>query len=414
MADITLRRRVSILTYMIIGSLATLLIAGGVSLVAAQVADTVRGEAREKRTVEIEISEQGIILRDSEDKEGKEAKIGVIIDDEKITVGGKEIDLQHLDTTMRCIAEGGSIIRFGEDITIEENECVDGDLVAFGADITVRGLVAGDVAVIGGDLHLEATGVIKGDVATVGGQIHQEPGSEIRGQRVGVGPVVPIFIPIRLSYFSSRHALPSFVSFGIPLIVMISFSLLVVALVAFFAPRSVQRIQEAIQLAPLKSFLLGFLAIILFLPLFIILLITIIGIPVALIIQPIAYSLASIMGFAGVSLFVGARLDRSSGLKLPTPLAKMLVGALAIELAFILAWVFTLGGSILAPLFGLFIFIGCTILFVASMAGLGATAWTRFGRRSVVAAMAPTPQVPPPSPPETVEDNKPPEEPAVE
>jgi hypothetical protein len=118
------------------------------------------------------------------------------------------------------------------------------------------------------------------------------------------------------------------------------------------------------------------------------------------------------MGFAGVCLFVGTKLDRSSGLKLPTPLAKMLVGALAIELAFILAWVLTLGGRILAPLFWLFHLIGWFIIFVASMAGLGATAWTRFGRCPVVTATAPSPQAPPPSPPENAEDNKPPETPA--
>ena len=147
----------------------------------------------------------------------------------------------------------------------------------------------------------------------------------------------------------------------------------------------------------MKSILLGFAAHIVFLPLFVLLCVTIIGIPIAFIVQPIAYFVASIMGFAGVSLFVGTKIHRGSSLTLATPMAKIIVGALAIELALILAWFLTLGGSVLLPLFWLFQLIGWIIISVAGMAGLGAAAWTRFGLRSVIPAQAPVAQPPTPS-----------------
>ena len=412
MIETRYRPSARVLTCLIIAPLAALLIAGGFSPVAAEDADTTGHPDQRRLAVEIEIGNEGVTVRTSAEEKKKRAEIsaGITIDDEGITVNGVCVEALDLaDSVLKCITvEGGSIVKFGEDTIIEEDEIVDGDLVSFGGNVTVRGTVTGDVAVIGGDLYLKSTGTIKGDVTTLGGKLHQEPGAEIRGQRVGV---LPLHFRTKLPLLIT-HPFRSFVSFGIPLVLFIILSLSLAFLVVFFAPRNVERVRETIESAPLKSVLLGFGAAILFMPLFVLLCITIIGIPVALIIQPIAYSVASIMGFAGVSLFVGAKLDQRTGLTLPSPLAKILVGALAIELAFILAWIFTLGGGILAPLFWLFQTIGWIIISLAGLAGLGAVVWTRFGKRSVVTAAVVAHQAPPPSPPENAGEKETPGTPA--
>jgi hypothetical protein len=277
---------------------------------------------------------------------------------------------------------------------VKEEEIVDGDLVSFGGNITVAGTVTGDVAVIGGNIHLRPTGIIKGDVHTFGGSIHQEPGGQIRGQRVGVLPKdFRIYTPFPIF----MHPFKNLLTFGLPLLFFVIISMLFVTLAGFFAPHHVERIGQAIETEPLKSILLGFAALVLALPLFLLLCVTIIGIPVALIAQPIAYFIGGIMGFAGVSLFVGTKLQRGTSLSLSTPLAKILLGALIIEAALILAWFLTLGGRPFAPLFWLFYLIGWIIFLVASMAGLGAVIWTRFGIRPVLAAVTSAPPVPPSS-----------------
>lgn len=382
------RQPALVLTYLIITSLTALLIVDGPSLGAAEGGDTTQVKAKGKRAIEIQIGDEGITVRPPAGEEKTRRLKGIVISEEGILLNGKIIAAQDLDTAMRCLAEGSSIIKFGEDITVEENECVDGDLVSFGGDITVRGLVTGDVAVIGGDLYVKSTGIIKGDITTVGGKLHQEPGAEIRGQRVGVGPVVPLHLRFPGAPFGP---LINFTLIGIILAFFIVISLFLAALASFFVPRNVERIRETVEQAPLKSFLLGLVAVILFLPLWLLLSITIIGIIVA----PVAYTVAGIMGFAGVSLFVGAKLHKGTSLTLSSPLAQIIVGALAIELAFILAWVFTLGGRFLTPLSLLFHLIGWITLSVAGMVGLGATIWSRFGSRSVVTAPASIPETPP-------------------
>ena len=318
----------------------------------------------------------------------------IVIDEEGIILNGKKIRYGEIEDSIvaSLTIEGGSIIKFGEPLVVKKDEIVDGDVLSLGGDVTVAGTVTGDVAIVGANLHLLSSGVIKGDMLTFGGSIHQEPGGEIRGQRVGMlpkdfrgyGPFPIIFSPLE-----------NLITFGIPLLLFVIVSFLFLALAGFFAPRHIERIAETIEVAPLKSILLGFAALVLALPLFLLLCVTIIGIPVALIAQPIAYFVAGIMGFAGVSLFVGTKLQRGTSLSSKSPLSRIFLGALIIEAALILAWFFTLGGKAFAPLFWLFYLIGWIVYLVAIMAGLGAVIWTRFGIRPIAITGVEIPPVPP-------------------
>jgi hypothetical protein len=338
-------------------------------------------------------------LRITAEEQAKEISRDIVIDEEGIVLNGKKYHYEQLEDSIisSLTIEGGSIIKLGEPVLIKEDEIVDGDLLSFGGEVTVFGTVSGDVAIVGADLYLKPTGIIKGDIFTLGGSVHQEPGGEIRGQRINVlrenlrvyGP-----FPMFFSHFENL------VTFGIPLLFFVIISFLFLALAGFFVPRHVERIGEAIQVAPLRSILLGFAALVLALPLFILLCVTIIGIPVALIAQPIAYFVAGIMGFAGVSLFVGIKLRQGAGALSESPLSRIFLGALIIEGALILAWFFTLGGKAFAPLFWLFYLIGWIVYLVALMAGLGAVIGTRFGIRPITAPATPTPPVPPPAGPE--------------
>jgi hypothetical protein len=332
----------------------------------------------------------------------KEVSTNIVIDEDGITLDGKTFNYKDLQDSFMTslVIEGGSIIKFGEPVVIKEDEIVDGDLLSFGGQVTVAGTVTGDVAIIGANLTLRPTGIIKGDVHTFGGSIHQEPGGQIRGQRVGVlpkdfrviGPFPTLFRP-----FGDLRAL------GLPLFFFVIISLLFIALAGFFVPNHVERIGQAIAVTPMKSILLGFLAILLALPLFILLCVTIIGIPVALIAQPIAYFAAGVAGFAGVSFFVGTKLQRGNSMRLSSSLAKILIGALIIMAFLILAWFFSLAGRHFSPLFWLFYLIGWIIYLVASMAGVGAVILTRFGFRPALA-----PNSPPPVPPSSGEIENPP------
>jgi hypothetical protein len=319
----------------------------------------------------------------------------IIIDEEGITLNGKKIQYEDLEDSIvsTLIVEGGSIIKFGEPVDIGKDEIVDGDLASFLADVTVAGTVTGDVAVFGADLHLLSSGIIKGDVFTFGGTIHQEPGGQIRGQRAGVLPkTLPRYGPIPIII----DPLENLVAFGIPLLFFIIMSFLFLALAGFFVPRHIERIGAVIETAPLKSILLGFVVLLVAPPLFLLLIVTVIGIPVALIAQPIVYFVAGIMGFAGVSFFIGTKIQPKTGTGRRAPLSQIFLGALILQAVLILAWLFPLGGRFFAAMFWFFFLIGLIIFLVASMAGLGAVVWTRFGIRPLVNTHGEVPPVPPP------------------
>jgi hypothetical protein len=81
-------------------------------------------------------------------------------------------------------AKSGDIMRVGSDIHIEEDEIVRGDVLAIRGDVTVEGEVEGNVVAMGGDVYLQSTARVDGDVVCMGGRMHEEPGATVGGQRV--------------------------------------------------------------------------------------------------------------------------------------------------------------------------------------------------------------------------------------
>jgi hypothetical protein len=392
MSTICFRKSTSVLMLLLAVSLAMIGLGVTASTAVAQEKDSLSDRSADTLELKLGDEKEKVTLSIKTGGEKKELTKEIIISKDGVILNGKKLNLAQLaDSAQVSISiEGGSIARFGEPIVIAEDEVVDGDVFSFGGHVTVAGTVTGDVAVIGANLQLRPTGVIKGDVFTLGGTIHQEPGSQIRGQRAGVLPEnFHIYTPFII------HPLTNLITFGLPLLFFIIISFLFIALAGFFAPRHIEQIATAIEAKPLKSILLGFAAMVAFLPLFLLLCVTIIGIPAALILQPIAYFVAGIMGFAGVSSFVATKLQHGSRASLTTPISKILLGALIIEGSLILAWLFTLLGRSFAPLFWLFYLIGWIIFLVASMAGLGAVIWTRFGLRPPVSTGDSAPLAPP-------------------
>ncbi len=123
---------------------------------------------------------------------------------------------------------GGDIIRIGEDYTLESGETLNGSLIVIGGNadvqedssitrdvvliggnltidgdtggavviiggnVTISGSTGKEVVVIGGQLLLTETAVVNGDVVTIGGQVTKEPGAEVTGNIVNNAPLVDI------------------------------------------------------------------------------------------------------------------------------------------------------------------------------------------------------------------------------
>ncbi len=95
--------------------------------------------------------------------------------DERIRV---KIEKKYLNQEKKQF-EG--IFQFFGDVTVKENEIIDGDVVALKGTITVNGEVRGDVVSIVGDVEMGAKSLVDGDVVSVGGKVFRNVGSMITG-----------------------------------------------------------------------------------------------------------------------------------------------------------------------------------------------------------------------------------------
>ena len=85
-------------------------------------------------------------------------------------------------------SDGNELVRFGEDITISEGRVIEGDVVAIGGSITVLGRVTGDAVSMGGTVHVKGKGVVEGDVVSLGGGgVMTSDSASIGGSDVSVG-----------------------------------------------------------------------------------------------------------------------------------------------------------------------------------------------------------------------------------
>jgi hypothetical protein len=317
------------------------------------------------------------------------------------------------DRTFRREAEAR--VRIGGNITVDEDEQVNGAVVAVGGSVTVNGRVRDNVVAVGGDIHLGPRADVLGDVTVVGGTIERDPGAMVSGK---VNEVAFAFPGIRIRPGWDFHRTPWFD--GGPwrgfrllgsLLRMALFTLLA-TLVLLLAPRAVERVQVAVTTQPWKSAAAGLLAQLFFVPLVVlvvvVLVISIIGIPL-LVLVPfgiLAFFVALLLGFAGAACAL-ARLvqDRSSWVN-PSGFSFLIVGLVMTWGITLLGRTVGLGGGPLALIGAVLVFVGFVVEYAVWTVGLGGALLTRFGRHGALPVVVPP--VPPMSPEPFAEDVPPP------
>jgi hypothetical protein len=282
--------------------------------------------------------------------------------------------------------DDGDIVRVGHNITVPENQTVLGDVVAIGGDVEVAGEVLGDAVSLGGVLRLTDTARVNGDAVSVGGRLEKALGAQVLGETTSVRMAFPFtghaFAWEGSGFFDATSGL-------LVTLLWIALFLIVGSLFVLFANRPLERVEANLRSSPLKAGLVGFLAQVLFLPAYIIglvlLVITIIGIPIAILWSFgffVAGFLATLFGFSAVARLLGHALSNRMNRPLHSPYAALLVGFIALFGSNLLANLFNFGPGLMDG-FSLFFFIlGILVLYLAGTAGFGAVLLTRFGTRT--------------------------------
>jgi hypothetical protein len=301
----------------------------------------------------------------------------------------------------------GDQVKMGEDITVPKDHTVMGDVVAIGGDVNVEGQVLGDVVSVGGVVHLYDTARVNGDAVAVGGRLEKDPGAQVLGRSTTVGVTLPFLMGHKVVWEHGPLA-----GLGALLITLLWIALLLILGSIFLTvmPRHVDRVETNLRSSLLKAGLVGFLAQLLFLPVYVIglvlLVITIIGIPIA-VLWAVGFFVigfvAALFGFTAVARAVGSsvmhRLDRP----LRSAHVALLIGLIVLFAPMIVHDFFHFGPGVMDLFAMLFALLGFLVLYVAVTIGFGAAILTRFGTRTTWSGEPPAglgaPAVPPPPAP---------------
>lgn len=301
---------------------------------------------------------------------------------------GLTIDL-GTDESPKVRTRSGDIVRFGEDIIVDAGERIHGDVIAVGGTVRVRGIVDGDVAAIGGDVHIEQDGDVRGEAISVGGQVTEHG----RGRVTGSSVSMPHF-PYPLLAIPSMHIAKGFGNLladllGLGLLLLLAWAL------AKMAPDRAQLAADYVRGRPGPSFLWGVLAIIGLAPsviavalVAVILCITIIGIPVAVLLL-IGYFVGLVVllvagylvGASVVGRWLALRFRPQDGT--PTLMRSLVYGVIALELPDLLqsvlqaSWLLSPVASGLGEVIEV---IGTVIIFFVAIFGVGAVLGSKGGQ----------------------------------
>lgn len=253
-------------------------------------------------------------------------------------------------------AEPNSLVISGRDATVPVDTEVD-SVVVISGDAHIFGRVREAVVAIGGSIYLEPGAEVYGDVVSLGGTINLASDAHVGGQQVSLGSFS----------LENVHIGPFFTNWlGFNLSIWRLLSILFLGLVTqWLLPQQVKRSSAALEQNPLRSVvfaLLGYLALV---PLTILLVITILGIPLV----PLLWLLVAagrLLGQVALGLLAGRWLAPRLNLHMS-------------EQYHVLLGLLVLGALTALPVVG-----GLASLFYG-LVGFGAVLWTRFGTRSALA-----------------------------
>ncbi|MBU8894626.1 polymer-forming cytoskeletal protein [Corallococcus sp. M34] len=296
-----------------------------------------------------------------------------------VVARGQSLEVKEGETVESAVVYGGNLLVNGH---------VEDDAVAFGGTLEIRGHVEGDAHAFGGNVILGPDAVVEGDVSAFGGTVQKSEGAKVDGSTesfggAGIGRVVAGELKEGLRELRNGRHLKSrdmgkhsdsddsssdadedddngrsngFASFILQFAVLFGLGFLG----QLFFPTRMKELGEEIRTRPLQSGMAGFLGAIALVPLTLVLIITLIGIPVAVLLWIVA-PLAAALGYAAVASEVGTRLPVMRGRKTQ-------------------AVVLALGLSILLAL-GHVPVLGWLANIAAILAAFGAVIRTRFGQR---------------------------------
>jgi len=282
--------------------------------------------------------------------------------DRDVVARGHPLEVKAEDTVDNAVVYGNNLVVRGH---VEE------DAVAFGGNLDVYGTVEGDANAFGGNVILHPGSAVEGDVSAIGGNVVRESGARVEGSTESFGGNVGSLVAgeVKKNLKKEFHKEDagdeareeSRRSTGLPWFIIKFAALFGLGFLGqLFFPNRMKELTAEIKAQPIKSGMVGLLGALALIPISLVLMITIIGIPVAAAMWLMAM-LVTVLGFTAVASEIGLRLPILRGKK---------TQAVVLALVLLILLVLT---SILV--------LGWLVQLAACFMGFGGALLTRFGHR---------------------------------
>jgi len=208
-------------------------------------------------------------------------------------------------------------VKIADDIHVAAGEKIEGKLVAVMGDIVIDGIVLGDVTAVLGNIKLGPKAVVEGKVNVLAGELQRDPGAIVLGKITKENFGSKLHSPESLQSWWTHalsHGALLGVGRGLGWLLKLSFAALgFYALLALVFPSGLRRTGEVLVERPAVVVLSAFLTLLALPFLFLLLCVTIIGIPVALLVLPSMIIFAVLFGQAAIQGLIGRRVLRERG-----------------------------------------------------------------------------------------------------
>lgn len=325
---------------------------------------TDRPETRARREPDgvVKVGRRGVTVETRES--GKKESVVVDVDD---SGSGTSIVVNTGDA---------GLVRLFADAHVPAGKTIPGDVVAVFGSVDVAGTVEGDVVAVFGSVRLRTGASVEGDAIAIGGVLDQPADARVSGQSVAVGIMSP------------GWGVPTLATLLTVVFLGWLVTLILGWLLALLFPERMLQIGSTASRHSAGSFFLGLLSAPLFVIALVLLFITVVGIPFALLL-PFVYLLAIWAGQIAGSYVLGCKILRrrpgEGGLMGP-----ILVGTLLVALCFGLGAGFAVPEGLPRTLSLFFTLLGVLLVVGLSIIGTGALILSRVGSRPAQAAPAST------------------------
>lgn len=236
-----------------------------------------------------------------------------------------------------CTANGKTV--WGDNVAVTGADHLCGDVNVYGGSATVDGSVDGSLTVVGGDAIVNGT--VTGNVTAIGGNITLGKGADVGGNVDALGGDIQKASTATVSGNIERglalHDITPLSWLGLTGGFVVRwwnmiFWGLAGAFVAAVFPRQLRNVRSVVRRQPALSFATGFVALIGSVVAALVLFITCLGIPVALLLG-VAMWLAWVLGTIAIGLWIGEGLLRLGGAPDRAPVFAAVIGMLLLTLA---------------------------------------------------------------------------------